>query len=356
MKEFARKTAYALFTSGFILAGAACGDGGGGGGGGSADQVRFVGIVAADDGLASGSIVITVATTTLAPPAMTGPSLLAPVNATGTLSLGGTQTSLSGTYDPDTDILAVAGGGYSFGGGFDDITDRLEGIWSGPGNTSGTSVTTSTSGAVAYCGTFSADDQTDSGTFSIVLAGSILSREAVSTPDGTHEALDGIVAATRSPSTSQRQRPPWQSGLATATTYTAPTTTGKASREAREPGAERCASTAAPRATDCAGALRSTEQLLRNRPGTCPGRFAFRASPCVNRGESALVGGVTSPGRAIRPVFLGDSQQVTKTLLIRLLFGFTLSHVQLWLTIIHCDRVLQWPMMRPGSKPTGARR
>jgi hypothetical protein len=89
--------------------------------------------------------------------------------------------------------LAVAGGGYTFGGGFDGV-DRLEGIWSGPGSTSGTFVTTSTSGAVAYCGSYSADDQSDSGTFSIVLAGSILSGEAVSSTDGTHQALDGIVS------------------------------------------------------------------------------------------------------------------------------------------------------------------
>jgi hypothetical protein len=151
-----------------------------------------VGIVSVDDGSASGSLAITIETATFAPPVgVGGASLLAPVNATGTLTLGGT-TALAGTYDPDTDVLALTGGGYTFGGGFDGV-DRLEGIWTGPGS-SGTFVTTAGSGGVAYCGTYAANDQSDSGTFSIVITGSTVRGEAYSSTDQVPIPLDGTIS------------------------------------------------------------------------------------------------------------------------------------------------------------------
>ncbi len=194
MQRVAKNAVGALLATTTILVGAACGSSGGGGGGGSQTS-SFVGIVASDDGLLSGSITITVATSTLAPPAVTEPNVRDPVNATGTLSLGGVQTPLTGAYDPDLDALALTGGGYDFGGGFDGV-DRLEGFWTGPGGTSGTFVTSGNSGAVAYCGTYDADDQSDSGTFSIVVAGNTISGEAVSSFDASHIPLDGVLSGT----------------------------------------------------------------------------------------------------------------------------------------------------------------
>jgi hypothetical protein len=190
MKAFGRKTASVLLTGAFVLIGAACSDSGGGGGG-TPQITTFVGVASSGDGTTSGSISITVQTTTLAPPTATGPSVRAPANATGTLVMGG-STSLTGSYDPDTDILALSGGGYTFGGGFDGV-DRLEGLWSGPGNTSGTFVTSLSTNAVAFCGTYDADDQSDSGTFSFVIAGTVVRGEAYSSVDQTPIALDGVV-------------------------------------------------------------------------------------------------------------------------------------------------------------------
>ena len=192
MIRLPKQSASLLLTAAFILTGAGCGgDGGGGGGGGGAQTSSFFGIVSSDDGTATGSIAVIVQAAALAPPAVTGPNLTAPVNATGTLQFGG-QTDLAGTYDPDTNTLALSGGGYTFGGGFDGV-DRLEGLWTGPGNTSGTFVTALSTTAVTFCGTYAADDQSDSGTFSFVIAGGTVRGEAYSSVDQTLTALDGVV-------------------------------------------------------------------------------------------------------------------------------------------------------------------
>lgn len=189
MQKPAPQLACALLAAVTLVGGAACG--GDGGGGPSGQTSSFVGIVSVDDGSATGSLAVTIQSGTLAPPAGAGAALRVPVNATGTLTLGGT-TSLTGTYDPDTDILALTGGGYTFGGGFDGV-DRLEGIWTGPG-TSGTFVTTSGSSGVAYCGTYTATDGSgDSGTFSIVVTGTIVRGEAYSSTDQVPIPLDGVI-------------------------------------------------------------------------------------------------------------------------------------------------------------------
>jgi hypothetical protein len=192
MRKPAQQVVCALVAAGVLVGGAACGGDGNGGGGPSGQTSSFVGIVSVDDGSATGSLAITIQSGTLAPPAAAGASALDPVNATGTLTLGGT-TALTGTYDPDTDILAITGGGFTFGGGFDGV-DRLEGIWTGPGGTSGTFVTTAGSSGVAYCGTYAADDQSDSGTFSIVITGGIVRGEAYSSTDQVPIPLDGTIS------------------------------------------------------------------------------------------------------------------------------------------------------------------
>lgn len=194
MRKPAQQMTCALLAAVTLVGGAACG--GDGGGGPSGQSSSFVGIVSVDDGSATGSLAVTIQSGTLAPPAASrAASLLDPVNATGTLTLGGT-TSLTGTYDPDTDILALTGGGYTFGGGFDGV-DRLEGIWTGPGATSGTFVATAGTTGVAYCGTYTATDGSgDSGTFSIVVTGTTVRGEAYSSTDQVPIPLDGVISGT----------------------------------------------------------------------------------------------------------------------------------------------------------------
>jgi hypothetical protein len=171
---------------------AACGDSGGSSGGGGSNSSTFSGVISNDDGSASGAVEFTIATTTLAPPSATGPALLA-ATATGKIKFNGqAEVAVSGTYDSDTDVLAATGGGYTIGGTFDGV-DRLEGAFSGPNNTSGSFVTTKAASATSYCGTYSANDASDHGTFSFVVTGSTVRGEARSV-DGTVIPLDGTIS------------------------------------------------------------------------------------------------------------------------------------------------------------------
>ena len=192
MSRVLRFSAAALMLSA-SLGLAACGGDGDGGNNGGGSTTTFTGIISNDDGSASGSITLLVATASPAPPAPTGPSIRNPVNVTGSLDFGGAPVALTGTYDPDADVIAVTGGGYDLGGGFDG-NNRLEGFWSGPNNTTGTFVTTKHGNAIAYCGTYAADDQSDSGTFSFVVAAGVLLGEAVSDQGGGTIPLDGTVS------------------------------------------------------------------------------------------------------------------------------------------------------------------
>ncbi|HEX9581414.1 MAG TPA: hypothetical protein VF970_09955, partial [Gemmatimonadales bacterium] len=55
----------------------------------------------------------------------------APVNITATLKIkGGSNVSLTGSYDPDSKVLALTGGGYTFGATF--VAGRLSGTFTGP--------------------------------------------------------------------------------------------------------------------------------------------------------------------------------------------------------------------------------
>ena len=144
----------------------ACSDSSGGGGDpGSGSTTSFLGIISSDDGLSSGEITIDLATASPSVDAPTGVAF-ASVTAGGSHKLTGTAVTMTGTYDDQTKIVALTGGGYTLGGGYDPATGRLEGAFSGPGN-SGTFVTTQKGNAtVAYCGTFTGSDD---GTFSFVV-------------------------------------------------------------------------------------------------------------------------------------------------------------------------------------------
>jgi len=171
---------------------AACGDSSGSRNNGGGNSSTFTGVISNDDGSASGAVEFTLATAAPAPPSVTGPALVA-VTATGKLKFNGqAEVALSGTYDGDTDVLAVTGGGYTLGGFFDGV-DRLEGAFSGPNNSSGSFVTTKAANATSFCGTYQADDDSDSGTFSFVISGSNVRGEARSV-DGTVIPLDGTIS------------------------------------------------------------------------------------------------------------------------------------------------------------------
>jgi len=108
-----------------------------------------------------GKVVITVATTSLAPGLHAARAGAAAVTATGTLTPnGGSAVALTGTYDPATDLVDVSGGGYTVNAFYDaEFTPPgMTGTFTGPsedGNVlcpvgDGTAVKT-------FCGSYTAD-------------------------------------------------------------------------------------------------------------------------------------------------------------------------------------------------------
>jgi hypothetical protein len=171
----------------------ACNDDSAGGGGGAA-STTFIGIAvggtAKDE---SGSLVFVVDGTALAPPAALTTSSAAPFTVSGSVTLvspaAGSQ-SLTGTYDPATDVLDVSGGGYGFTGGYDGAS-RLEGTYTGPNGPGSFVAALEAVSAQAYCGTFAGDDD---GIWNFVVNGTVLSGTALSS-SGQVVALDGTVTA-----------------------------------------------------------------------------------------------------------------------------------------------------------------
>ena len=179
-----------MAVTGALAFGAACSDdSGGGGGGGGGNSTTFLGVISADDGVTTGEITIDVATGS---PGVEGGAVLAfaSVGATGSHNLGGTSVALTGTYDDQTGLVSLTGGGYTIDGGFDG-NNRLEGFFTGP--MAGTFVTARQgNGTAAYCGTFTGDDD---GTFSIVIDGNEVLGTAVPSTGpnaGIPIALDGV--------------------------------------------------------------------------------------------------------------------------------------------------------------------
>jgi hypothetical protein len=194
-----RKTLRACLTVGVIVAGGACSDGSSnGGGGGGPTTTTWAGLVQGSDGIESGGISITVQT---ASPRIVGPGT-GIVLAAGDVAASGTykrtaptaaSVPLTGTYNSGTKALDVSGSGYAFTGVFDG-SSRLEGTFTGP-TTNGTFVSEKNTGsAKVYCGTYTGT--TDNGTWSIVVQGTEVHGQAVSSVDGTRISLDGVVSGT----------------------------------------------------------------------------------------------------------------------------------------------------------------
>jgi hypothetical protein len=179
---------------------AACSDDDNNGGGGSGTTTSWIGIFQADNATNFGSETITANTATPAPPMANGrlePSASAPIAAT--VDYNQTQPvvsalTLTGTYDPATDALAVTDQGYTFTGGFDG-TSRLEGPWTGPGPIQGVFVSLMDDGSgQAFCGTYTG--ATASGVVAFVVVNGILAGNAYQSGSTVADAVDGTVAGT----------------------------------------------------------------------------------------------------------------------------------------------------------------
>lgn len=177
-----------------LLALGACSDDSSGGGGGGGAITTFVGtVVGGTSNDESGSLSFDIGGTALTPPADITAMSSAPFAVTGTVTLvspnAGSQ-SLTGTYDPATDVLDIAGGAYGFTGGYDG-TSRLEGTYTGPNGPGSFVAALSAGSAKAFCGTFAGDDD---GTWNFVVNGTVLSGTVLSS-SGDVVALDGAVDA-----------------------------------------------------------------------------------------------------------------------------------------------------------------
>jgi hypothetical protein len=140
---------------------AACGDGA------TTGTTEFDGVLAGDN--ESGTFTITIeaavssiirgsddwpaVSTSVAGPM--GPA--ASVNVTGSLAVkGGSNASLTGTYNTESKALSATGGGYTLNGTY--AGGRLNGTYSGPsGNGVMTGFRRGGGGVQRYCGTFSGD-------------------------------------------------------------------------------------------------------------------------------------------------------------------------------------------------------
>ena len=144
--------------------------------GGNGNAIIFVGTVNGTDGNLSGWVSFTVNDT-----AVTGTFKIVEPD-TGTYAL-------TGLYETSTKTLVAVGSGINFGGVYDG-TNRLEGAVTG--NRLGTfvAVKDDNNTAVAFCGTFSGDDD---GVWNFTIDGTIIAG-SYTTTSGNMGALDGTIS------------------------------------------------------------------------------------------------------------------------------------------------------------------
>jgi len=171
-------------------------------GGGPGASTTYEGLLAAENGL-TGPLSITFASAVAAPPqqAGAGPDLVAsaPVEATGTLQLGGSGVvALTGTVDGDA--VNLSGGGWILTGTLSN--GLITGTFTGPGAIGSWIAAggSASSPAIALCGSFSSLDYTsnppgeDFGSFSVVIARPAVLGVAVGS-DGTTINFSGTATA-----------------------------------------------------------------------------------------------------------------------------------------------------------------
>ena len=181
-----------LVAGSVLLLGAAVGacsdDNNDGGNTGLPASTDYAGFVSSSTG-GFGPLSITFASAVKAPPVGgmggTGPSFssAAPVAAAGTVSInGGAPVALTGTVDAGT--LHMEGGGWVLDGTL--LNGMITGTFTAPGGVTGSlSAVSSADGspAAAYCGYYEGEDLTNattvSGTFSMVIAGTVVLGTAV---------------------------------------------------------------------------------------------------------------------------------------------------------------------------------
>lgn len=153
-------------------------------------STTFIGTMAG--ATVSGSVTTTIAAAvSAAQPGAT--SAQGAVAVTGEMDIaGGATVTLAGTYDTDTKVQAVTGGGYTLTGTL--ASGTITGGFTGPGSVTG--AFTQTPGASnsvnVYIGTFTSTSGGDSGNFNLVAKGTILTGIAVTT-SGTQIPLNGTL-------------------------------------------------------------------------------------------------------------------------------------------------------------------
>jgi hypothetical protein len=179
-------------------------------GGGTPGTSSFVGMFAS--GVQSGKLTVTVNTASLARRWGGHLAPRATVTATGTATIGTTSYPLTGTYDTGSNGIALAGGGYTFGGQFEAGTHgrpNLNGLWFGPGGSDDRGNFVCYQGAAinvkAYCGVYrSIPAAPDSGSFSFAVVDTFLVGFAHSAADTSLTAglvYEGKVTGSGNPRT-----------------------------------------------------------------------------------------------------------------------------------------------------------
>jgi hypothetical protein len=172
----------------------------------TAAKTTYAGTIAAVGG-GSGTLTVNIPTSSSTASApvttatMTGKVLAertqATVTATGTLVIGSTTTSLTGTYDTVTKAVSLGGGGYNFSGNVS--SGSFDGSYTGPSGASGSFATLNTTQTLvtAYCGTFrQTKGGTNTGTFNLQVS-------LKGTISGSYSGMDGAgrISATATGST-----------------------------------------------------------------------------------------------------------------------------------------------------------
>jgi hypothetical protein len=165
------------------------------GGGGGATTTSFTGFMA--DGKQSGTIAITVNSTTLAGrlPLRAG---AAEVTATATFNFGGGPMTATGTYSEEGDTLNMSGGGYTFAGELDadGDTPSLVGQFGGPSGIGFFGAITNAFLPEPFCGTWFNAAVDDSGTFNVVANDTVFVVVSIAADDQELGTASGQVSGT----------------------------------------------------------------------------------------------------------------------------------------------------------------
>ena len=136
-------------------------DGDGGGGGGAVKSGPFRGVITGMT--TTGIVAVTISETS----ARSTDVASATYPVTGTLTIGTTPVTLTGTFDDVTGAFSVSGGGFTLTGTW--VNGTISGTFTGPSVSGSFGLLADTNGAVqVYCGTFMKNGVQGSGTWNLV--------------------------------------------------------------------------------------------------------------------------------------------------------------------------------------------